>query len=84
MKVVLAASLYLRLAFRRQEVNLYAYFLCYLMPFSYKPQSIVNRGVQKILVRLPTQDPPPDDTSLSLAALKILREAQSIQKTMVC
>ncbi|KAF8496678.1 P-loop containing nucleoside triphosphate hydrolase protein [Gautieria morchelliformis] len=44
--------------------------------------AVVNRGIQKILVRLPTQNPPPDDTSLSSAALKVLREAQSIQKTM--
>ena len=31
---------------------------------------------------MPTQDPPPDDTSLSSASLKVLREAQSIQKNM--
>lgn len=33
-------------------------------------------------MRLPTQDPPPDDTSLASATLKVLREAQSIQKNM--
>jgi ATP-dependent Clp protease ATP-binding subunit ClpB len=33
-------------------------------------------------VRLPTQSPPPDDTSLSAAATKVLREAQELQKTM--
>ncbi|KAG8762270.1 hypothetical protein FRC12_009113 [Ceratobasidium sp. 428] len=42
----------------------------------------VNRGIQKLLVRLPTQDPPPDDTTFSSAALKVLREAQTIQKDM--
>ncbi|KAG9127120.1 hypothetical protein FRC07_000578 [Ceratobasidium sp. 392] len=42
----------------------------------------VNRAIQKLLVRLPTQDPPPDDTTLSSAALKVLREAQTIQKDM--
>ena len=45
-------------------------------------QAIVTRGLQKLIVRLPTQDPPPDDTSLSSALLKVLREAQSIQKNM--
>ncbi|ESK88873.1 heat shock protein hsp98 [Moniliophthora roreri MCA 2997] len=45
------------------------------------PQSI-KRGLQKLIVRLPTQSPPPDETSLSSAALKVLREAQSIQKNM--
>ncbi|KAG8678625.1 hypothetical protein FRC09_019685, partial [Ceratobasidium sp. 395] len=44
--------------------------------------SAVNRGIQKLLVRLPTQDPPPDDTTFSSAALKVLREAQTIQKDM--
>jgi ATP-dependent chaperone ClpB len=42
----------------------------------------VKRGVQKQIVRLPTQSPPPDETSLSSATLKILREAHSLQKTM--
>ncbi|KAF8527940.1 P-loop containing nucleoside triphosphate hydrolase protein [Hysterangium stoloniferum] len=44
--------------------------------------SVVSRGIQKLVVRLPAQDPPPDDTSLSSATLKVLREAQSIQKNM--
>ncbi|KAI5124705.1 hypothetical protein M0805_004311 [Coniferiporia weirii] len=46
-----------------------------------EPQ-LFNRSLQKHIVRLPTQDPPPDDISLSSAATKVLREAQSIQKTM--
>ncbi|KAL1683956.1 P-loop containing nucleoside triphosphate hydrolase protein [Schizophyllum commune] len=41
-----------------------------------------KRSVQKLIVRLPTQSPPPDETTLSSAALKVLREAQSLQKTM--
>ncbi|KZS89996.1 P-loop containing nucleoside triphosphate hydrolase protein [Sistotremastrum niveocremeum HHB9708] len=44
--------------------------------------AVVNRLIQRTVVRLPTQDPPPEDTSLSSASLKVLREAQSIQKNM--
>ncbi|EIN13756.1 hypothetical protein PUNSTDRAFT_58027 [Punctularia strigosozonata HHB-11173 SS5] len=44
--------------------------------------AVVKRGIQKIIVRLPAQTPPPDETTLSSAALKVLREAQSLQKTM--
>ncbi|KAJ6610926.1 P-loop containing nucleoside triphosphate hydrolase protein [Mycena sp. CBHHK59/15] len=43
---------------------------------------VVKRLVQKAVVRLPTQSPPPDETSLSSASLKVLREAQALQKTM--
>ncbi|THV04957.1 hypothetical protein K435DRAFT_774218 [Dendrothele bispora CBS 962.96] len=43
---------------------------------------IIKRALQKTIVRLPTQSPPPDETTLSAAALKVLREAQSLQKTM--
>jgi ATP-dependent Clp protease ATP-binding subunit ClpA len=42
----------------------------------------VKRVIQKIIVRLPTQSPPPDETTLSAATLKTLREAQNLQKTM--
>jgi ATP-dependent Clp protease ATP-binding subunit ClpB len=42
----------------------------------------MKRSLQKLIVRLPTQSPPPDDISLSSATSKILREAQSLQKTM--
>ena len=42
----------------------------------------MKRALQKAIVRIPTQSPPPDETSLSSAALKVLREAQSLQKTM--
>ncbi|KAG5647985.1 hypothetical protein DXG03_007019 [Asterophora parasitica] len=42
----------------------------------------VKRAIQKLIVRLPTQSPPPDETSLSSSALKVLREAQKLQKTM--
>ncbi|KAJ7487593.1 P-loop containing nucleoside triphosphate hydrolase protein [Mycena galericulata] len=44
--------------------------------------TLVKRAVQKAIVRLPTQTPPPDETSLSSAALKVLREAQAQQKQM--
>ncbi|KIY52722.1 hypothetical protein FISHEDRAFT_34541 [Fistulina hepatica ATCC 64428] len=43
---------------------------------------IVQRGLQKIIVRFPAQSPPPDGTSFSSASLKVIREAQTIQKTM--
>ena len=33
-------------------------------------------------MRLPAQSPPPDEIAMSSATLKVLREAQSIQKTM--
>ncbi|KAF8846377.1 P-loop containing nucleoside triphosphate hydrolase protein [Paxillus ammoniavirescens] len=42
----------------------------------------VKRGLQKLLVRLPSQSPPPDDVSLSFATTKVLREAQEQQKIM--
>ncbi|KAJ1311502.1 hypothetical protein OPQ81_009989 [Rhizoctonia solani] len=44
--------------------------------------AIVNRAIQKQLVRLPSQDPPPDETTFSSATLKVLRDAQSTQKDM--
>lgn len=43
---------------------------------------IVKRGLLKIIVRVPSQSPPPDEISMSAGALKVLREAQSLQKTM--
>lgn len=43
---------------------------------------IVKRGLQKIIVRLPSQSPPPEEISVGANALKVLREAQSLQKTM--
>lgn len=42
----------------------------------------MKRALQKSLVRLPTQSPPPDETTFSSAMLKVLRDAQSIQKSM--
>ncbi|OJT15823.1 Heat shock protein 104 [Trametes pubescens] len=42
----------------------------------------VRRGLQKLIVRLPTQSPPPEEISLSSAATKVLREADSLRKTM--
>ncbi|THH34133.1 hypothetical protein EUX98_g99 [Antrodiella citrinella] len=44
--------------------------------------AVVKRGIQKIIVRLPTQSPPPDQTSLSSAAAKVLRDAEALRKTM--
>lgn len=42
----------------------------------------IRRGIQKLIVRLPQQSPPPDETTFSGPALKVLREAQALQKTM--
>ena len=42
----------------------------------------VQRALQKQLVRLPSQSPPPDDVSFSSAVKTTLREAQTIQKAM--
>jgi ATP-dependent Clp protease ATP-binding subunit ClpB len=42
----------------------------------------VKRALQRIIVRLPAQSPPPDDISLASETLRMLREAQSLQKTM--
>lgn len=42
----------------------------------------MKRLLQKSIRRIPSQSPPPDETSLSAASLKVLREAQSLQKTM--
>lgn len=45
-------------------------------------QTAVNRGLKKIIVRLPSQQPVPEDVSFGPPAAKVLREAQSLQKTM--
>ncbi|KAF8640818.1 hypothetical protein AX17_000467 [Amanita inopinata Kibby_2008] len=45
------------------------------------PQA-VKRGLQKLIVRLPAQSPPPDETTFSAASHKVLREAHDLQKTM--
>lgn len=42
----------------------------------------IRRALLKLIVRLPTQTPPPDDITFSPASLKALREAQNLQKTM--
>lgn len=44
--------------------------------------AIVKRGLHKIIVRLPAQTPPPDEVTLSSAAAKVIREAESLRKTM--
>ena len=45
-------------------------------------QASIKRGINKLLVRLPSQTPPPDDTAFSSGYIKILRQAQELQKTM--
>ncbi|KAH7106024.1 P-loop containing nucleoside triphosphate hydrolase protein [Auriculariales sp. MPI-PUGE-AT-0066] len=44
--------------------------------------SAVHRGIQKLMVRLPAQEPVPEETSLGPAMLRLLREAQSLQKSL--
>jgi ATP-dependent Clp protease ATP-binding subunit ClpB len=39
--------------------------------------------IQKSIVRLPTQDPLPEDIDLNHASLTVLKEAQKLQKLMV-
>ena len=46
------------------------------------PQVAVKRALNRTIVRLPAQSPPPDGSALGTAAVKVIREAQSIQKTM--
>ncbi|GAA5896934.1 ATP-dependent Clp protease ATP-binding subunit [Sporobolomyces salmoneus] len=41
---------------------------------------LINRGLSKFIVRLPAQDPPPEDVTLSPATAKVLREAEKIMK----
>ena len=40
-----------------------------------------DRSLKKNLVRLPSQDPPPDQVSFAPSLSKVLREAQKLQKT---
>lgn len=42
----------------------------------------MKRAVQRVIVRLPAQSPPPDDVSLASETVRVLRDAQSLQKTM--
>ncbi|KAI0257132.1 P-loop containing nucleoside triphosphate hydrolase protein [Lactifluus subvellereus] len=44
--------------------------------------TLVKRVLQRVIVRLPAQSPPPDDVSLAAETLRVLRDAQSLQKTM--
>lgn len=41
----------------------------------------LDRGIKKSLVRLPSQDPPPDQLGFAPSFSKVLREAQKLQKT---
>lgn len=42
---------------------------------------LLDRALKKALVRLPSQDPPPDHTSMSPAFMKVLRSANDLSKT---
>ncbi|KAF8560352.1 hypothetical protein OG21DRAFT_1473797 [Imleria badia] len=42
----------------------------------------ISRGLQKLIVRLPSQSPAPDEITFSSAAIKVLHEAQEQQKNM--
>ncbi|KAL6252637.1 Heat shock protein hsp98 [Rhinocladiella similis] len=41
----------------------------------------LDRALKKALVRLPSQDPPPDHVTMSPALAKVIRSAQELQKT---
>lgn len=41
---------------------------------------ILTRQLQRLLVRLPSQDPPPEEADLSPQSHKVLREAQKVAK----
>lgn len=41
----------------------------------------LDRALKKALVRLPSQDPPPDHVTMSPALSKVIRSAQELQKT---
>lgn len=45
-------------------------------------QNVVKRGFQKLIVRLPSQSPAPEEVSFTGTALKMLREAVELQKMM--
>jgi len=42
---------------------------------------VLDRALKKALVRLPSQEPPPDNVSFAPSLSKIIREAQKLQKT---
>ncbi|KAN0124757.1 P-loop containing nucleoside triphosphate hydrolase protein [Russula decolorans] len=44
--------------------------------------TLVKRALQRIIIRLPAQSPPPDDVSLASETTRVLREAHNLQKTM--
>ncbi|KAI0308210.1 P-loop containing nucleoside triphosphate hydrolase protein [Multifurca ochricompacta] len=44
--------------------------------------TLVQRVLQRVIARLPAQSPPPDDVSLASETVRVLRDAQSLQKTM--
>lgn len=41
----------------------------------------MDRAIKKALVRLPAQDPPPEQVAPAPSLLKVLRDAQKLQKT---
>ncbi|GAA5901605.1 hypothetical protein JCM8208_001553 [Rhodotorula glutinis] len=41
---------------------------------------IVQRGLAKYIVRLPSQEPPPDDVTLTPACAKVIKQAEQIMK----
>lgn len=40
----------------------------------------VRKGITRIVIRLPAQDPPPEDITFSSATLRVLRDAQKLSK----
>lgn len=42
----------------------------------------VKRALKRVILRLPAQSPPPDDVSIASETVRVLRDAQGLQKTM--
>jgi ATP-dependent Clp protease ATP-binding subunit ClpB len=45
-------------------------------------KTLVKRALQRIIIHLPAQSPPPDDISLASETTRVIREANKLQKTM--
>lgn len=70
-------------AFQEQGATWYVFLRFYsFVGIDCLCQNNVRRGLQKLVVRLPAQTPPPETISYSGTLKKVLREAQELQKTM--
>jgi ATP-dependent Clp protease ATP-binding subunit ClpB len=60
----------------------YPYLSACLLKFTIHDQTVVKRALQRVIIRLPAQSPPPDDVSLAPETLRVVREALNLQQTM--